>query len=182
MARVSGVGLRDIAATFDVNMHAVWRHMTNHVFNEQRAAYIADVDLREVATRANAESLSLMDYLAITRGLLLQQMQLAAACHDRGGIAALAGRLTEVLKLLATLTGELLRLNPVNITHNTAVFLSSPLYIELERMLIDTLSDHPEVLSRVVAGLRQLEQRAPAPEHSAAAMADSPMREINPHA
>jgi hypothetical protein len=112
----------------------------------------------------------------------LQQMQMAAGLNDRSATAALAGRLNETLKLLASLTGELLRLNPVNITHNTAVFLSSPLYVELERMLIDTLSDHPAVLSKVVDGLRRLEERAPAPEYTAAALASSPMREINPHA
>jgi len=49
-------------------------------------------------------------------------------------------------------------------------------------MLISTLSDHPDALAKVVDGLRQLEDRAPTPEHTAAALASSPMREINPHA
>ncbi len=39
--------------------------------------------------------------------------------------------------------------------------MSSPLYIELEQMLISTLSDHPDVLAKVVDGLRALEERAP---------------------
>jgi hypothetical protein len=182
LARVSGVSLDSIAQSFGVSGQAVWRHMANHVTDADRAVYLCDVDLKAVAERANAESLSLLDYLAIVRSTLLQQMQMAAGLNDRSGTAALAGRLNETLKLLASLTGELLRLNPVNITHNTAVFLSSPLYVELERMLIDTLSDHPDVLSKVVNGLRELEQRAPAPEHPATALAGSPMlREINPH-
>jgi hypothetical protein len=182
LARVSGVSLDAIAKTYGINKVSVWRHMTNHVSDADRAAYLCDVDLKGLAERANAESLSLLDYLAIVRSTLLQQMQMAAGLNDRSATAALAGRLNETLKLLASLTGELLRLSPVNITHNTAVFLSSPLYVELERMLIDTLSDHPDALAKVVDGLRALEDRAPAPEYTAAALASSPMREITPHA
>jgi hypothetical protein len=182
LARVSGVGLDTIAKTFSVHRDAIWRHMVNHVSNEQRALYLADVDLKDLANRANAESLSLLDYLAIIRSTLLQQMQMAAGLNDRSGTAALAGRLNETLKLLASLTGELLRLNPHTVNHNVTVFMSSPLYIELEQMLIATLSDHPDALAKVVDGLRALEDRAPAPEYTAAALAASPMREITPHA
>jgi hypothetical protein len=182
LARVSGVGLDAVAKTFDVSRDAIWRHMTNHVTDAERALYLCDVDLKAVAERANAESLSLLDYLAIVRSTLLQQMQMAAGLNDRSATAALAGRLNETLKLLASLTGELLRLNPHTVNHNVTVFMSSPLYIELEQMLIATLSDHPDALAKVVDGLRQLEDRAPAPEYTAAALASSPMREINPHA
>ncbi len=73
---------------------------------------------------------------------------MAAGCNDRSGTAALAGRLNETLKLLAGLTGELLRLNPHTVNHNVTVFMSSPLYIELEQMLIATLSDHPDCSQR----------------------------------
>jgi hypothetical protein len=179
-ARVSGASLDNIAATFGVQRDAVWRHTTHHVTPDQRAIYLADVDLKGLAERANAESLSLLDYLAIVRSTLMVQMQAAAGCNDRSGTAALAGRLNETLKLLATLTGELLRLNPHTVNHNVTVFMSSPLYIELEQMLIATLSDHPDVLAKVVDGLRRLEERAPAPEYTAAAALASPMREVNP--
>lgn len=156
--------------------------MENHVSADDRAFYLADVDLRGLADRANAESLSLLDYLSIVRGTLMTQMQVAAGCGDRSNTAALAGKLNETLKLIATCTGEMLRLSPVNITHNTAVFLSSPLYIELEQMLIATLSDHPDALAKVVDGLRALEDRTPAPDYSAPGLPGSPMREVNPHA
>jgi hypothetical protein len=182
LARVSGVSLESIRQTFGVKKDATWRHMANHVSDADRALYLADVDLKGLADRANAESLSLLDYLAIVRSTLLQQMQMAAGLNDRSGTAALAGRLNETLKLLASLTGELLRLNPHTVNHNVTVFMSSPLYIELERMLIDTLSDHPDALAKVVDGLRALEERAPSPEYTAAAALASPMREINPHA
>ncbi len=182
LARISGVSLDSIAESFGVKRSSIWRHMTTHVSDADRALYLADVDLKGLADRANAESLSLLDYLAIIRSTLLQQMQMAAGLNDRSGTAALAGKLNETLKLIANCTGEMLRLSPVNITHNTAVFMSSPLYIELEQMLISTLSDHPDVLAKVVDGLRALEDRAPAPEYTTAAALASPMREINPHA
>jgi hypothetical protein len=182
LARISGVSLDSIAETFSVSRDAVWRHCTKHITNDQRALYLADVDLKSLAERANAESLSLLDYLAIVRSTLLQQMQVAAGMNDRPGTAALAGRLNETLKLLANLTGELLRLNPHTVNHNVTVFMSSPLYIELEQMLINTLSGHPDVLAKVVDGLRRLEERAPPPDYTAAALPGSPMRDITPHA
>jgi hypothetical protein len=181
-ARVSGVSLDSIAESFGVKRSAIWRHMVTHVSDADRALYLADVDMKGLADRANAESLSLLDYLAIVRSTLLQQMQMAAGLNDRSGTAALAGRLNETLKLLASLTGELLRLNPHTVNHNVTVFMSSPLYIELEQMLIATLSDHPDALAKVVDGLRQLEDRAPVPEYTATALAGPAMREINPHA
>jgi hypothetical protein len=182
LARVSGVGLESVAETFGVTRSSIARHMTNHVSDADRALYLADVDLKGLAERANAESLSLLDYLAIIRSTLFQQMQMAAGLNDRSATAALAGRLNETLKLLASLTGELLRLNPHTVNTNVTVFMSSPLYIELEQMLIATLSDHPDALAKVVDGLRALEDRAPASEYAAAALASSPMREINPNA
>jgi hypothetical protein len=182
LARISGVGLDTIAKTFDISKAAVWRHTTNHLSDADRALYLADVDLKGLAERANAESLSLLDYLAIVRSTLLQQMQMAAGLNDRSGTAALAGRLNETLKLLASLTGELLRLNPHTVNHNVTVFMSSPLYVELEQMLIATLSDHPDALAKVVDGLRRLEERPSPPEYATAALASPPMREINPHA
>src|SRR6266849_5079886 len=95
LARVSGVSLDSIAESFGVQRNAVWRHMGNHVTDADRAIYLADVDLKGLAERANAESLSLLDYLAIVRSTLLQQMQMSAGLNDRSATAALAGRLNE---------------------------------------------------------------------------------------
>lgn len=167
MARISGASLDSIAATFNVHRDAVWRHTTKHVTDDQRAMYLADVDLTALAARANAENMSLMDYLAIVRGTLMVQMQAAAGVNDRSSTAALAGRLNETLKLIGQFTGELMKISPANITNNSIVFMSSPLYAELERMLIATLSPHPEALAKVVEGLRTLEAKSPRPDVSA---------------
>jgi hypothetical protein len=47
-------------------------------------------------------------------------------------------------------------------------------------MLISTLSGHPDVLAKVVDGLRRLEDRTP--DTSPAALAGSAMRDVTPHA
>lgn len=180
LARISNVSLDSIAETFGVHRDAVWRHMAKHVTDNQRSQYLADVDLKGLAERANAESLSLIDYLGIVRGTLMHQMQMAAGLNDRSGTAALAGRLNETLKLIATVTGEMLRLNPHTVNTNVMVFMASPLYAELERMLIRTLSDHPEVLAKVVDGLRHIEEQAatPAIDHIPGEQAPPPMRVV----
>lgn len=167
MARISGATLDSIAATFSIHRDAVWRHSTRHISDEQRGMYLADVDLSALAARANAENMSLMDYLAIVRGTLMTQMQAAAGVNDRNSTAALAGKLNETLKLIGQFTGELMKISPANITNNSIVFMSSPLYAELERMLIATLSPHPEALAKVVEGLRTLEAKTPATDMAA---------------
>lgn len=184
-ARIGGASLDSIAETFKVQRNAIWRHTSKHVSDDQRSMYLADVDLKGLADRANAESLSLIDYLAIVRSTLLHQMQIAAGVNDRPGTAALAGRLNETLKLIATVTGEMLRLNPHTVNHNVTVFMSSPLYVELEMMLVKTLSAYPDALGKVVEGLRTIEQQNPPLGGTAAPMgpaALTSMREVNPRA
>jgi hypothetical protein len=164
LARISGASLDSIATSFGVHRDAVWRHTTKHVSDDQRAMYLADVDLATLAARANAENMSLLDYLAITRSTLMVQMQAAAGVNDRSATAALAGKLNQTLQLIGTFTGELMKISPANITNNSIVFMSSPLYAELERMLITTLSGHPDALAKVVDGLRNLEAKTPPPD------------------
>lgn len=159
LAHVSGVSLDHIAAKFGATRDAIWRHARNHMTEDDRAMYLADVNLTEVAERANSESLSLLDYLSIVRATLMCQMQMAAGLNDRHATAVLAGRLTEVLKEIGKLTGELLRMSPTHVTNNTAVFLASPHYASLERMLIDRLAPFPDALASVVDGLRSLESQ-----------------------
>jgi hypothetical protein len=42
---------------------------------------------KELAARASTEGISLLDYFAIVRGVLLQQFQLAASVNDKNGTA-----------------------------------------------------------------------------------------------
>jgi hypothetical protein len=163
LLRISGVGLATVAAQFGVSTDSVWRHMARHVSERAKAQYLADVPVSEMVARAADEGVSLLDFFKIIRGTLMKQFQLAAAVNDRHATASLAGRLNETLGLIGKLTGELLRLAPGTITNNTAIFINSPAFADLQSMLIQRLATHPEALSAVIAGLRELEATAEPP-------------------
>lgn len=158
MARLSGASLDSIAAKFSVKRDAIWRHMAKHVDADRRAVLVADVPLKELAERAADEGVSLLDYFAIVRSAVMQQLISAASMNDRNGTAVLAGRATEVLREIGKLTGEILKSAPVgNVTTNVLLFMATPAYANLERMLIRTLAPHPEALKAVLEGLKSLE-------------------------
>lgn len=163
MLRLGGSPVDPLAEKFGLGRDAIYRHMANHVDAETKASIIADVPLKDLAARAAEEGVSLLDYFAIVRSTVIEQLLSAAAIGDRSGTAALAGRATEVLKEIGKLTGEMLRTSPINITHNTAVFVSSPAFARLERMLIERLGPHPEALGAVLEGLRALEEEGEPP-------------------
>jgi hypothetical protein len=167
MMRVGGVGLDAIAAQFNVSRDSVWRHMKDHVSDDERAEYLADIPLAEMLARAADEGVSLLDFFKIVRATLMKQFQLAASVNDRRAVASLAGRLNETLDLIGKLTGEMLRLSPGMVVNNTAVFVNSPMFTDLQSMLVRKLAGHPEALSRVVEGLQELEARATPIENSA---------------
>jgi len=158
MMRLAGIGLDAIAAQFDgLSRDSVWRHMKDHVSEADKAAYLADVPLQEMLARAADEGLSLLDFFKIVRGTLMKQFQLAASVNDRRAVAALAGRLNEVLTSIGGVTGEMLKLAPTSITNNTSVFINSPIFVDLQSMLVRKLADHPQALACVVEGLLELE-------------------------
>ena len=64
MARVAGASFEAIGAKFNIHKDAVWRHCRDHLDEAARASYLADIPLAELAERANAESMSLLDYSA----------------------------------------------------------------------------------------------------------------------
>jgi hypothetical protein len=160
MMRVGGVGLDAIAAQFDVSRDSVWRHMKDHVSDDERAEYLADIPLAEMLARAADEGVSLLDFFKIVRATLMKQFQLAASVNDRRAVASLAGRLNETLDLIGKLTGEMLRLSPGMTVNNTAVFMNGPIFTDLQSMLVSKLAGHPEAFSRVMEGLQELEDRA----------------------
>src|SRR5689334_25356286 len=59
LARLSGMSLDRVAAKFDVQRDAVFRHMNNHVTPEARAALALDVPLEQIVERASQEAGSL---------------------------------------------------------------------------------------------------------------------------
>ncbi|MBR1156866.1 hypothetical protein [Bradyrhizobium sp. JYMT SZCCT0428] len=165
LMRVSGIGLDAIGAQFDLSRDSIWRHMRDHVSEADRATYLAEVPMTELLTRAADEGISLLDFLRIVRGTLMKQFQLAASANDRRGVAALAGKLNETLDLIGKLTGEMLKLSPSSVVNNTAVFVNSPIFMDLQSMLVHKLAGYPEALQRVVEGLQELEAKVVPPSN-----------------
>lgn len=163
LALVSGASRQAIGRKYGVSPHALARHDSGHISAERRAQLMGGpLKLQELAERAAEEGVSLLDYIALIRSALMTRFLAASDVDDRQGTALLAGRLTELLRLQATLTGELARTTS-SVTNNIAV-MASPLMADLQAMLIRELQPFPEARARVIAGLEELSRRAlPAP-------------------
>lgn len=161
-SRLAGVSLDAVSERYGVSRDSVYRHCRDHIDDALRASLIAEIPLRELAERASAEGLSLLDYLALIRGTLTNEFQLAASLHDRNGTAILAGRLLETVRQMAQLTGELTRLAPNTVNIGSINFIGSPAFLALHEMLLRKLAGYPEALAAVLAGLGELEAMAAA--------------------
>jgi hypothetical protein len=175
--RVAGASLDNIARKFEVSRDAVHRHMTNHVSEDLRAEYLSGVPIAELAQKAASEGLSVLQYLSLIRSTLMNEFQLAANVHDRHATSALAGRLNETLREIGRITGEIMRSPAVQNVTTTVNFVNSPVFVNLQQMLIRRLANHPAALSEVIEGLHELESRsaprpiAPMIEHEGSAHA-----------
>src|SRR5450631_1283629 len=107
--------------------------------------------------------MSVLEHLSIVRATLMRQFQLAASVNDRQGTATLAGRLTETLRAIGQLTGELGSIAVNNLTiNNTTNILNSPIFATLQANMLHALAPFPEARAAVVMALRQMdEQNAP---------------------
>lgn len=152
---VAGVTLSALGRKYEISRDAVWRHGKAHMTDERRAQLAAgSLDVHKLAEKATQEGLSLLSYLAIVRGQLMERFLTASGADDRYGTAALGGRLLEALRLQGSLSGELQKAG-ATITNNTLV-LGSPILADLETMLLERLRPHPEALKAVFEGLEQL--------------------------
>jgi hypothetical protein len=94
---------------------------------------------------------------------LMTQFQLAASLNDRNATATLAGRLTEVLRAIGSISGELGSMSVNNLTINNTTVLHSPIFASLQANLLHALAPFPEARAAVVNALRTMdEQNAPA--------------------
>jgi hypothetical protein len=163
-AHVSGASLDSIAAQFKVSRDAVWRHCQKHLTDNDRSEYLAAVPLKELAEKAAVEGMSVLEHLSIVRATLMRQFQLAASVNDRQGTATLAGRLTECLRAIGQLTGELGSMVANNLTiNNTTNILNSPVFANLQANLLTALAPYTDARAAVVQALRQMDDQKELP-------------------
>jgi len=168
--RAGGVSLERLAAKFKLSKDAVWRHWKDHVHDELKLQYLAGPStIAELKERALAEGGSLLDYLTILRSVLMGALTASAEANAAHSLAAISGRLVEVLREIGRLTGEIQQLSApsVNVTTNIA-FGSDPRMLELQTGLLMIARAHPGVRSDIVALLRNLDDRPAKPKPNGA--------------
>jgi hypothetical protein len=172
--RVAGISIDVLAARFGVSRDAVWRHCRSHISDDARADYLAAVPMEELAAKAASEGVSVLEYFRIIRSTLMAQFQLAASLNDRNGVAILAGRLTDTLRAIGSISGEMGNMAVNNLTiNNTTTIMNSPIFASLQANLLTALAPYPEARGAVVAALRAMDQENEQPmktiEHHPAA-------------
>lgn len=158
--RCAGASLDNIARKFSVSRDAVHRHMTNHVSEDLKAEYLAGIPLKELAEKAASEGISVLEYLSLVRSTLMTEFQLASAVHDRHATSALAGRLTEVLRAIGSISGELGDMaRSITINGNVVNIMNHPMLANLQSNLLRALAPFPEARTAVIGALRAMDAR-----------------------
>ena len=172
--RVAGASLDSIAGRYGVSRDALHRHCKNHLSDDMRSEYLAAVPLRELAEKAAAEGLTVLQYLSLIRGILVQQLQLASSVNDRNGVANISRVLNDTLGKIAQITGEMgsIAARNINITTNNLVLHEHPEFVRLRNGLLRALGPFPEAREAVVAVLLELDGNSP-PRHAASANGDA---------
>jgi hypothetical protein len=161
--RLAGASLDTIAAKYSVSRDAVHRHMHAHVSDDLRAELLAAVPLEQLAAEAAREGLTVLQYLSLTRGILVKQLQLASSVNDHHATSALAGKLNETNRLIGQITGEMSALasSHINITQNNIALLQDhPAFARVQASLLRALAPFPDARNAVVKALRELDARA----------------------
>jgi hypothetical protein len=160
--RASGAGLDALSRKFGVHRDAIWRHWTKHVSSDLKTQYLAGPGAIEaLKVKAIEEGGSVLDYLSILRSILMGAITAQAEAGSASTLGLLSGRMVEVLREIARLTGEIGAMPSVTV-NNTMVFNSSPQFVALTEGLLGLARRHPGVRSDIVALLRSLDA-APSP-------------------
>ena len=162
LLRAGGAGINSLAAKFGVHRDAIWRHWQKHVSAETKATLIAGpVQLHELAIRASRENMSVLDYLAILRSQLMQQLTHVSGANNSYAVSRVGQTLLAVLQEIGRMTGEISRLSSVNLTQvsNQTLILNDPAIVAMQTAILGALQAHPEARRDVIAALRALESR-----------------------
>jgi hypothetical protein len=163
---VGGVTLDALQAEFGVQRDAIHRHCKLHVSRIAKVNYLAGpVQIATLAQAAARENKSILEYLAVIRSILMNQL---VKCAE-GGKALTAGQvsgyLTTVLHTMGKITGEISGLASATFTINNSVqILNSQPFIDLQAGLLEVCQRHPEARGDIVELFRRLDAK-----HSASA-------------
>lgn len=178
----AGVSLDRIATKFGVHRDAIWRHAENHMTEEQRASLIlGPAKLGDLIEATAEEAGAVLEHYSIVRSVLFNQLMKVAKADDADGVAKISARITNVLRDIAKITGELTTFTNstvINVQNNTTILNSAP-FTDLQTGLLRVCAAHPDARADIVALFHELDTKySQAPK----ALAAPPMREIEAEA
>jgi hypothetical protein len=141
-----GASLESLARKFALSKASLYRHLKNHVHPEDLEILRAGpAQLANLAERAAAENMSILDYLSILRSRLMRQLSAADAANDSPGVCRVSQALLAVLQEIGKLTGEIERAAGIviNQSNNQTLVLSDSLLARIETGLPGVLARLP---------------------------------------
>ena len=90
-ARIAGISADALAKKHGVSKWSIFRHMRDHVTDEERAQHVQHVPIRELAKAAAEEGVATLDYLKLYRSEISRQFLQPAARMTRTPRPTLAG-------------------------------------------------------------------------------------------
>jgi hypothetical protein len=158
--RARGQTYQSLADRFGISLATLHYHWNTCIDAEYRARLFVGKDkLGDLIDLANSEDKSLLEYLLLMRSILSRQMLDCADRQDANATALIAGRLLGVLERIGNLSGEIRQLAGSTVINNTLV-MTSPIYLQLQTRLIQTLAQFPDARDAVVATFREMEAGA----------------------
>jgi hypothetical protein len=161
--RANDVSLDVLSAQFGIGRDAIWRHCNNHVTEEAKIKYLMGKgQIATLAKQAAEEGRSVLDYLVITRSILMNQLAREAELNKSYAVERVAGRLIDTLKEIGSITGEVAKLSGTvfNIQNNVQI-LNSPPFLEMQTGLLELCAKHPGARADIIELCHAIERRYP---------------------
>jgi DNA-binding transcriptional ArsR family regulator len=114
-----GASLDSIGRKFGLSKDTLHRHLKNHIHpDDLEILRSGPAALADLAEKAAAESMSVLDYLGILRLRLMRQLEASSATGDNKGVCRASQTLLAVLQEIGKLTGEIDRVAGIVINNN----------------------------------------------------------------
>jgi hypothetical protein len=159
LLRAGGASLDSLAAKFNLDRDAIWRHWTKHVSDEAKATYLCGpAEMASLAEKAAAEGDSVLDYLRMCRSTLVSQLAAMGEAGDARAVGYIAGQLTKTLETMARVTGEIGDLaRSVTVNNTNIAVVNHPQFASVQACMLRALAPFPDARGAVVAALRDLD-------------------------
>jgi len=179
-ARIAGISADALAKKHGVSKWSIFRHMRDHVTDEERAQHVQHVPIRELAKAAAEEGVATLDYLKLYRSEISRQFLQASGANDKNATANLGRVGIEVNKEIARLSGEFLNSTAVTNVLQINNFGMTQIHADLSAMVLRKFGDRPAILAELIEGLDELEAKCAASGTNGTTATHLPMIDVTP--